>query len=653
MTVFQSPEYYLSAGAAPTTAAGRLGVSTAGSSLSIDTMSLQNSRSEPRLLVSPGRLRHKDLLSTSLERSKAKQVDIKSKISNSIMSMYGADILPVEALRKNKAALETFRKIAAEKLFTGVEKLHVHFLRSVMVVWRKAAEAVRVEGMCHMFQQRLAAYRMLQVLELSCARSIYSAMQTLKEFVNRHRENEFKGAVQQLQRCWRGSLGRHKAKQVQRHGAATTVQGVMRVFLAKKATRELMRIRRLRMYVRVIENNWRSHVWQRTMKKIFQLQKTIRKAKLIQRAYRGFVGRRRFAQLDLIRTRGRNAIKFQSVWRRYRAIVFVEIMLLDRKGRGSAIKIQKVFRGFLKRVAFVALRLIHRKAKVIQYLCLRRKAYKEMMRRKRNRCATKIQRIVRGRQGRRRFALVKKNQLDAFEAYWRAVAVVAPIILGYATRKRWAPRVKAHIAKRRAAAMVLQKHFKAIILGQKARLRVIQIRAANSLLQRQNRMIVAIQRRQRGIAGREKSRRQRKKLEQQRENFNRLPYYYRMKEEYYRTQNMYHRSRVVKIQCAMRCHLARARVYRQRREVAARKIQRKARSRANVAEAKAKVELARRELANKIAKIAMASLKIVLFVRRRKVEIATHKRLQAKIIRWFLTEVKIVHKLKHAKLNFR
>lgn len=71
---------------------------------------------------------------------------------------------------------------AAYRLFTGVEKLHVHFMRSVMAVWRKA-----IEGMCHMFQQRLAAYRMLQVLELSCARSICSAMQTLKEFVSRHR----------------------------------------------------------------------------------------------------------------------------------------------------------------------------------------------------------------------------------------------------------------------------------------------------------------------------------------------------------------------------------------------------------------------------------------------------------------------------------
>jgi hypothetical protein len=656
ITVLQCPEYQMRGTVAVSNQVlDRTGVSTAGSTQSIETAgsNMQTSRSDKQLLISPGRLRHKDLLATSLERSRAKQADLKVKISNTIMSMYGADVLPAEALRKNKTALEMFRKVAVENIFAGVGKLHAHFLRTVLATWRKAVEVVRVETMCLAFKQRLAAFRMLQVLEFSCARTIYGAMQTLKEFVARQKEGEYHGAVQQLQRCWRGSLGRHRVKMKQRNGAATTVQSVMRLYLAKKATKELMRIRRLRAYVRKIEVNWKSHVWQRTMKKVFQLQKTICNAKIIQRVYRGCRGRRRFAELDLLRKKGRCAVKFQSVWRRYRAIMRVEIMLLNRRAGSSAIMIQKVFRGFIKRVAFSALRLIHRKAKVIQYLALRRRAYKEMMRRKRLKCAIIIQRVTRGHLGRKRFALIKKDALSAFEAYWAAVKVVAPIILGYATRKRWAPRVAAHLARRRAAANVLQKHFRAILLGQKARVRVRQLRAAKTLLHRQNVVAVVIQRRVRGILGRAKARQRKKKLEVQREEFNKLPYYYRMKDEYYRTQNMYHRSKVVKIQCAIRRRLARDKVWRVRRDQKARIIQRMAMRKFHMKQAQARIDEIKKQKAYRLVMIAHANLKLVLFVRRRKHEIAVKRRELVKVIRGFLFEANLVRKLWRAKENFR
>lgn len=655
MTVFQSPEYRLHASATPSI---QLRTHTAAASmtslLSLDTSSsVHTSRSDKQLLISPGRLRHKDLLSTSLERSRAKQADIKAKISNTILSMYGTDIMPADALRKNKSALEKFRKVGAEKIFNGVAKLHAHFLRSVLSVWRSATEVVRVEGMCDAFRRRLAAYRMLQVLEFSTARSIYGALQTLKAFVARQQEAEYHGAVQQLQRCWRGSLSRHRVKTQQRNGAATAVQSMMRVYLARKATRELMRIKVQRAYVRKIETIWKNHVWLRTMKKVAQLRRAIRKALIIQRIYRGYRGRQRYATLDLLRKKGRNATKFQSAWRRYRAIVRVEAIRLDRRCGASAVVIQKTFRGFVKRVAFLALRLIHRKAKVIQYLALRRKAYKEMMRRKRLKCAKLIQRVARGHLGRKRFARVKKNALSAYEAYWGAVRTVAPIILGYATRRRWAPRVEAHLVRRRAAANVLQRHFRAILLGRKARQRVRQMRKAAMLRHRQSLAAVVIQRRQRGISGRKRAAEQQKKMALLREQLGRLPFYYRMKEEYYRTQNMYHRSKVVTIQCAIRCRLARDRVWRQRRDKKARIIQRMVLRKLHMNEALAQVEEIKQQRAYRLLVIANANLKLVLFVRRRKVEIAVKRRAQVKIIQEFLFEANLVHKLQAARNNFR
>lgn len=622
-------------------------------SLSLTETDFHSSKSEKQLLISPGRLRSKDLLSSSLERSKAKQSDLKNKISSSIMSMYGSDIVPVEAIRKNKTALKTFRKIAAEKIFVGLDKLHRHFLSQVLQLWRSAAEVVRVEGMCATFQRNLAAYRVLQVMELGCARKLHRAMSLLKEYVNRHRENEYHGAIRHIQRCWRGSLGRHRAKVYQRNGAATTMQSVVRVRLAKNAAKHMQHMQRLRRYVRMIENKWKSHIWNRTLKKVFHLQKTMRMARHIQRIYRGHRGRVRFAMFDLIRRKYRNAVKFQSLWRRYREIMRVEIMLLDKKGRKSAIIIQATFRAYLARVAFIALRTIHRKARVIQYMGLRAMAYREMMRRKRICCAIKIQRVARGRQGRRRFALIKKKQLNEFEAYWAAVRTVAPIIMGYAIRKRWGPRVKAHLARRQAAARVMQRILKAVMLGQKARARVRILHAERNLLNRQGRMIVAIQRRQRGIAGRVKARIQKKKMELYRETMSRQPYYYRMKDEYYRSQNMYHRAKVVKIQCMVRCHQARFRVLNARLNKNARIIQKMARDRANIKKAKARVEEIKLEIANRMAKLVRSHMRIVMFMRRIRVQIAARKSAQIKVIKWFLKEGNIVWKLRRAKENFR
>jgi len=669
MSVLQSPEYQAGQGYIPNnsndlnnthnTLSVRMPVgmlasraSTAEASLSLLSSGLHNSKSESQL-ISPGKLRKSDLLSTSLEKSLAKQSDLKNKISSSIISLYGTEGVSVEALRKNKSALKAFRKIAAEKLFGALEKMYLHFIASMLLKWQKSVEVTRVEQMCQKFEKNLSAYRMLQVMELRCVKQIHRAMQRYKEFVRRAQEAEYHGAVQQLQRVWRGCLGRHHVKIAQRVLAATRVQVRMRMFLARKTVQERQRQKRLRRYVAVIENKWRSHVWIRTMKKVFHLQKTIRNAKIIQRVYRGYKGRKRFAMLDLMRKKYRNAVKFQSVWRRYRAIVRVDLMLQDQKYRKSVVVIQKTFRAFHVRVGYVALRDIHRKAKVIQYLGLRRRAYLEMMRRKKIRCAIKIQRVVRGRQGRQRVKMLRQDQLSAYEAYWRAVRTVEPIILGYATRKRWAPRVAAHVARRAGAAGVLQKRFVALLLGQKARARVRVLQQENDLQNRKNKLVVRIQKRIRGVLGRIKAREQRRKVLAYRELQSRQPYYYRLKDEYYRSQNMYHRAKVVKIQCLVRCHLARRRVYHQRRHLAVLRIQKFLLGKQVIQEARLKLAKMKRELAKRFALITMANLRIAMFLRRKRVERLAKKRLQVKIIKWFLSELVLINKLKQAKFNFR
>jgi hypothetical protein len=195
--------------------------------------------------------------------------------------------------------------------------------------------------------------------------------------------------------------------------------------------------------------------------------------------------------------------------------------------------------------------------------------------------------------------------------------------------------------------------FRALLLGQKARAHVRAIRAANSVLARQARMVVTIQRRVRGIAGRVKARLQKEKMAVYRELQSRQPYYYRMKDEYYRSQNMYHRVKVVKIQCMLRCPQARARVYHRRRHLAAMQIQKKVRDRQAIRRAKEQVEHRKVELAYRFGLVAMANMRIVMFFRRKRVERLAMKRVHAKILRWFLQEIVLVRKLRQAKLNFR
>jgi len=455
--------------------------------------------------------------------------------------------------------------------------------------------------------------------------------------------------VSTLQRHWRGALGRHYAKTINKHNATTRIQNQIRMFISRGVLREKQRIQVLKTYVAMIERRWKSHSWNRTLKRIFHLQFMIRKAKLIQRTYRGYRGRVRYHVFFMQRLRYRNAVKFQSLWRRYKAVIRMEQIRIHHTGQKSAVFIQTQFRAYIARARVRAMRLHYQSAIAIQYLCLRGMAIKKTHRRRRIRAAIRIQRIIRGHLGRIRYSLMKQNKLDEHAAYWRAVAVIAPVLFGYATRRRLAEPVRIHKERRNYAAYELQRHFVAIMLGQKARVRVNGIREANYRADLERRMAIRMQRLARGIAGRQLAMQQREIVERQRELANRIPYYYRMKNEYYLTQNMYHRPFVVKIQCMVRQRIARNRIHRRILDIAAAKIQREIRGFLDIKHAKMKLVELRVEKRKMMERTVTAINVVMRCIRRYEAK----KNRKAEMIKWFLGEIGVCIKLQKGLLNFR
>lgn len=607
-------------------------------------------KSESKALEITGKFMHHDVLSNSLERSKVKETNINKKIVDSITSMYGTALVPIQAIRTHKKALEKFQQIAIDKLFSSLQVLYIRHMRFMLLRWRKSVEVVNIANMCNSFIMHTGAFRILQILELSCAKSVHRAMNTLKSVVLVQKEREQFTASLEVQRYWRGSLERNRIKSQKLNKAATQIQSIVRVFIAKRKFEDKKRNKFLKRHVLVIENKWKSHVWKRTLNKIAKSRLLDTAARTVQRVYRGHQGRKLYKRINLVRLRHRGAIRFQCIWRRYKAIVMVSLLLNDDQGKRCAILIQKKFRGYLARSIYRGLVRIHTSARTIQYFFLRNKALKERMKRLRIKSAVQIQAFIRGRQGRKRFQYFKSLKLAKESANWNAMSALAPIILGHATRRKWKECIQRNTLIRHKNARTIQTLLKAIMLGYKARVEVVTIRKLYIEKQCRIKSAIEIQRIQRGIQGRLKFRNHLKKwLEEQEKAIRYIPQYYRLKAEYYKTQNIFHRRYLLTIQCAIRCRLARNKVWRQRRYLAACKIQRLISSFVAIKLAKHYVE--RLRIARKQLGLLVCSVQKLIrgFLGRQK-----FKRYKMRdIILWFLREVHLNSLSSKAVKNFR
>lgn len=167
-------------------------------------------------------------------------------------------------------------------------------------------------------------------------------------------------------------------------------------YMGWRLKRNRKRLQRLQGAARTIQGAFRAFIARRLVHNIRRLKATL----TIQRVYRGWKGRCRFRQ------RVRNIWAAQVLQRAWRGYLGRKWYFVMRLRLASAVNIQRMFRGHIARVRVAKLKKDrYRAASIIQAMARRVQARKDAWRRRQFRnCATAIQRIYRGHLGRKRAA---------------------------------------------------------------------------------------------------------------------------------------------------------------------------------------------------------------------------------------------------------
>lgn len=402
--------------------------------------------------------------------------------------------------------------------------------------------------------------------------------------------------------------------------------------------------------VRTVEKAYQKYIWVRAGKHMRTMLKRNHAAKKIQRGQRAHIATKRILHIRHQRLQRRKAIKIQAQWRRYLASVRVDGIRRKRLWLQSAISIQRVTRGMLGRLYVNDVRETLAAVLTIQCAwrsCIARTAVNI---RRRNYRATLIQKLVRGRIGRRRFRII-------FNAQRNALREIARGVRGYRDRRKYKPLIAAHTAKRSAAASVLAHQLDALNRGRAARIeykmnlaRVIKIqmfirrflfsrRAIIRLRIKCNAAARLIQRVARGY----NDRRQVAELkahklehEKRKQAASKVPMYYRLYEQYLRDQFLMHRPMVLRLQCFFRTSIAKMKVTRLKRIRAAKRIQCQIRRHFQTKEAKKVLEQKRLDHLNRAHCSVFIQKVIRGFLGRRR-----YARFRnSYLIKWFLIQLR-------------
>lgn len=535
-----------------------------------------------------------------------------------------------------------FRNQAVQRLVQGMHTYVWNIARMRFQQWKEVLFIHATEARIVNFLKHTAGLRLRRVLLWNHVRKLHLRFEAWKAYTSFFTMQERLSSAISIQKSVRGYYARKLMKKKQEANAITMIQNVIRIFLAKQLTKKLLHRVKMKKSVQKIEKLWKNAQWLRAIKRAFDYQKKLRSIALIQRCYRGFVGRRRWKKFDRRRQKKRAATLYQCVYRRYRAVIRVETLRVARRRHRAAIKIQAMVRSKLARMKFHVKLHRHYMALVIQYSYWCYRARCETTRRRRRKASIAIQRIIRG-------VLARQRVLKLRARRQAAIRKITPVGLGYITRRKWRKKLQAHLLKRQQAARKLQKLMKAMYLGRKARLIVREMRQDRDAFESKVKAAINIQRVVRGKLGRQRVKRLKQQLEEELNKRKAIPYYYRMKDYYYRGQNMYHRKPVIKIQCMVRRYFAKKKAVRQKRRKSVAKIEIAYQSFKIIEEAKSiRRELARRKSSRLIGMVKIQGL-VRVFLARKYVA----KKRAIKILRWGIMEFNVVKLTRAAIESFR
>lgn len=512
------------------------------------------------------KFRHRELLRKELQRSESKQKDLRDRISTNLSStLFSNTAIPLSEIKSHKGALLFSRRVALEKFALIYKEIDKRALVIAVKKWKKTVRQVNAEIISLQFTKQLAAYRLLQLLDMSVAKKVLRTIDKLKYHLEADRKAELIAAIIELQRYWRGMLVITRMRRKRHFQAAVNIQKAVRRRSSMLVVAEMRKDSELKLFSEVVKKMKASDDIRRALYVIVK----VRQARRVQRWCRGCLGRKLYRKKLQEQKIVSGTIKFQALCRQYLAHKRVYRLCCERDERNAAILIQRTIRGFLGRRKFNKIRRLHVAVIAIQYCWFCCKARRECSKRRKKNAATALQKSIRMFICIRRYGphLAAKRELRHRKRL--ALARITPVVIGCLTRKLWRGRVQKHLAIRAKAANTI-KHLliafkyatiakkQVALLREERRVKNEKIMIRMRLERRMKSAATTIQRHQRGIAARKYVNKLRAAEQLSREKDRvRKQLYYKFRGQYLKTQDLYHREMVIKIQCAVRLRQAR------------------------------------------------------------------------------------------------
>lgn len=596
------------------------------------------------------------VLSNQLEKSQERQAKLNNQI-NSNISLVSRSV-PIGSLQ---AASNYSKKMGGKKMYNVLHFKVKGFWQIAFNKLKNHMKMHKYEIVCKHFLKAYATHRYYYAACNAARNKVRRRLNDWKIKLNNLKTLEQYASLIEIQRMVRGKISRIYVKNIHKHRAATEIQRYIRSYIAKSLVKRLKDLKRLKEAVIFIENCWKKNTWWRSLKNLFKLRKQTLASSLIQRVYHGHQGRKIARAKRLIIAKNVGAIKMQCLWRRYQAILLVDIYYSKWKQVEGSIMIQKVTRGIQGRRKAAICKQRKLAAERIQRGFRCHQARNERMKRHLAKHSTRIQRIMRGKLARDRVEQMRKRRAQEMAEHARAFGIVEKMILGHARRKTYIPKIEAYKKKRIAAAHTLKERLKAVKEGNLQRAIIAMQRKSvrifvNAIQRYMYRKMLRIEC---AIIIQSVMRRHlakrifREKQEEYLIRMSKENLYYRLKKMHQTDQEAFFGSHASLIQTFWRAYYAdkmktQMRVFLERCH-AAEVIQRAGMNRVRRREAQAIVNEKRRVK----YRIEYAVVKIQKIARGKIARTEYYKHQQTNIMRWFLVEAKAISLTKNLFLNFK
>ena len=191
----------------------------------------------------------------------------------------------------------------------------------------------------------------------------------------------------------RGALGRMAAVILKKRNAAQSIQKISRGYLGRKKFRTHRWRVKGKWAVGIIEAAWKGFKWHRTLAKRLELKLQHESAVTIQRVYRGQRSWMSTKLLLLQKRQSYGVLKVQCLYRRFKAVTYVDHYAFFLRSVRSVLLIQSVARAMLARIRVRFLRLRQLSAAAIQRVYRIHCAWMHFKLLKKTFMATNIQRV--------------------------------------------------------------------------------------------------------------------------------------------------------------------------------------------------------------------------------------------------------------------